>query len=477
MMPRIDPDPTENARHGSRPSHARMVVPTLFTDFVKLSDAALVIGGALFASLLAASGITAPIGPRDRYTLVTILAATLFVAIAGRCGGYGPSRLADRWAQFRIVGVAGSATLALLLGLGFLIKITSDFSRAWTLVWAASSLVSLLVLRAGVAWRIGAWSRAGRLRRRVAVIGPRAAALATTLRTDSSLSIAGVADGNAGDAEAIAEVLMLARSVPLDEIILAVSPDDGAALSHLVAQLREVPVDLRLALPGLASVLASDGKRGAAPVPMLSLVAPPLRRGEAATKRAEDMALGAALLAAAVPVMAVVALAVLVCDGRPVLFAQDRFGFNNKRIRVLKFRTMRADADPSGARPTAPGDARVTGLGRFLRAWSLDELPQLLNVLRGDMSLVGPRPHAVAMQVGESRYEDAVGGYFRRHRVRPGMTGLAQVMGLRGELRGSADAERRLQADLDYIEHWSLGLDLRILLRTAHVVLTRRNAY
>jgi lipopolysaccharide/colanic/teichoic acid biosynthesis glycosyltransferase len=151
---------------------------------------------------------------------------------------------------------------------------------------------------------------------------------------------------------------------------------------------------------------------------------------------------------------------------------------NTRVIRVLKFRTMYADrGDPSGARRTTPGDPRVTRVGRVLRALSLDELPQLINVLKGDMSLVGPRPHAIKMQAGDRLYHDAIIEYPQRHRVKPGITGWAQIHGLRGEVDSLEKARARVEYDLYYIEHWSLWLDLWILLATGLRLLIRRESY
>ncbi len=460
-----------------------LVVPEIVTGLATLADAALIVAAALFAWLLSLTGITTAIAAEDRYALVTILAAILFVSIVRRGRGYTLPSLADRRAGMLLAALAWGGTLALLLMLGFVVKRSGEYSRAWMLVWTVASLASLLGMRALIAWRIGAWTRAGRFRRTVAVVGPHAEALAGRLATDASVAILGVFDEGPprpGIAGQPASLLTVARTTRLDEIILAAPLEDEATLARLVELLHELPADLRLAAPSLAAASLGQAPPGTftlGGIPMLVLVECPLRRWSAAVKRAEDCVLGAVLLVIAAPVMLLTALAVLATSGRPVLFRQDRFGFNNKRIGVLKFRTMHADTDPTGARATTEGDKRVTRLGRFLRAWSLDELPQLINVMRGDMSLVGPRPHAVAMEVGGSPYEAAVAGYFRRHRVRPGMTGLAQVRGLRGELTGTEDAERRLRADLDYIERWSLGLDLVILLRTAGIVLSRRNAY
>jgi len=157
---------------------------------------------------------------------------------------------------------------------------------------------------------------------------------------------------------------------------------------------------------------------------------------------------------------------------------QPRVGFNNELIRVLKFRTMYADrTDMKAEQTTTADDPRITPIGRTLRKLSLDELPQLFNVIRGDMSLVGPRPHATHMKVGDRYYQDAVRGYAGRHRVKPGITGLAQVKGVRGEIRTIERAKRRVELDCRYIEKWSLGLDLWILLSTIRAVIWDKDAY
>ncbi len=161
-----------------------------------------------------------------------------------------------------------------------------------------------------------------------------------------------------------------------------------------------------------------------------------------------------------------------------MLFRQKRFGFNNLDIEVLKFRSMYVDRqDASGAERTTRGDTRVTVVGRLIRRTSIDELPQLINVLRGEMSIVGPRPHATAMRVGDAYYHDAVRGYAARHRVKPGMTGLAQVRGLRGEIDTIERAKKRVEYDIYYIENWSPLLDLRIILETIVSLIWDRHAY
>jgi exopolysaccharide biosynthesis polyprenyl glycosylphosphotransferase len=195
-------------------------------------------------------------------------------------------------------------------------------------------------------------------------------------------------------------------------------------------------------------------------------------------KWVEDKILAVTLLVFSAPLLAMVALAIRLDSRGPILFIQKRYGFNNEIIHVLKFRTMHTDrCDESGAARTVRRDPRVTRVGRVLRWLSLDELPQLLNVLRGDMSLVGPRPHAIAMRAGNLLYHQAVEQYLHRHRVKPGITGWAQVNGLRGEVDTLEKARARVEYDIEYIDGWSIWLDFKILLMTLVIAVSGENAY
>jgi len=197
-----------------------------------------------------------------------------------------------------------------------------------------------------------------------------------------------------------------------------------------------------------------------------------------AVKRATDIVLAVLLLILFSPVMLLAAAAITLESPGPAVFRQQRIGFANRRFEMLKFRTMRHHAlEQGGLTQTTRDDPRVTRVGAFLRRTSLDELPQLVNVLRGDMSLIGPRPHAPGTCVRGMPFELVASNYAARHRVRPGMTGLAQVRGWRGETDAEEKLLCRVAADLEYIETWSLQLDFVILARTAVSVLTMRNAY
>jgi putative colanic acid biosynthesis UDP-glucose lipid carrier transferase len=211
-----------------------------------------------------------------------------------------------------------------------------------------------------------------------------------------------------------------------------------------------------------------------AALPTLDLYERPMSGWNQVLKRIEDLVLAPILLLLTLPMSLAIAVLIRLDSPGPILFRQRRFGFNNNEFTVYKFRTMRhapEDAHVPQARRT---DERVTRIGAFLRRTSLDELPQLLNVLRGEMSLVGPRPHAVAHN---RHFAEIIDDYLGRHRVKPGITGWAQVNGLRGETRTEEQMRLRVQHDLHYIDNWSLWLDLKILLLTIFVGFVHENAY
>jgi putative colanic acid biosysnthesis UDP-glucose lipid carrier transferase len=209
-------------------------------------------------------------------------------------------------------------------------------------------------------------------------------------------------------------------------------------------------------------------------IPMLSICDTPFHGMHAVQKRAVDIVLSSLTLLVSWPVMLVTAIAVKLSSPGPVLFKQRRYGLHGEEIVVYKFRSMRVCEDDTVVVQATRKDQRTTRIGRFLRRTSLDELPQLFNVLEGTMSFVGPRPHAV---VHNEEYRRLISGYMVRHKVRPGITGWAQVHGLRGETNTVEQMRLRVQYDLDYVRHWSMGLDLRILMKTAVSVVFGRNAY
>jgi polysaccharide biosynthesis protein PslA len=223
--------------------------------------------------------------------------------------------------------------------------------------------------------------------------------------------------------------------------------------------------------------LGAIGARRTPQYAALIIAVGPLRLTNRVLKRALDLTVALLALLILSPVLLAVALAIKLEDGGPVIFVQRRLGYGNRFFPIFKFRSMRqSDSDTEGASSTARGDMRVTRVGRFIRATSIDELPQLINVLVGHMSLVGPRPHALGSQAGEKLFWEVDDRYWQRHVLKPGLTGLAQVRGLRGSTHREVDLTSRLQADLEYIEGWTIWRDIGILIATLRVIV-HRNAF
>ncbi len=270
-----------------------------------------------------------------------------------------------------------------------------------------------------------------------------------------------------GDFAALQQVAAKGQA---DTVIVAAGASHDT-LNAVCRCMADTSIRVRLALhhgPVWNSPFVRLSKGPAAPMPLIDLLPPPLTGWRRVAKRALDVAVVLALVPVYLPLFLIAAAAIRLDSPGPVLFRQWRYGRNGRQVLIYKFRTMRADAaDRTGAARTLARDPRVTRVGRILRRLSIDELPQLLNVLRGDMSLVGPRPHVTQMQVEGVSYADAVETYRARHRMLPGITGWAQVNGSRGEIDTLAKAQRRIELDLWYINNWSPLLDVWIILRTA----------
>ena len=268
----------------------------------------------------------------------------------------------------------------------------------------------------------------------------------------------------------LAALQQIAAKGQADTVIVAAGASHDT-LNAVCRCMADSSIRVRLALhhgPVWNSPFVRLSKGPAAPMPLIDLLPPPLTGWRRLAKRALDVAVVLALIPVYLPLFLIVAAAICLDSPGPALFRQWRYGRYGRQVLIYKFRTMRADAaDRTGAARTLARDPRVTRVGRILRRLSIDELPQLLNVLRGDMSLVGPRPHVTQMQVEGISYVDAVETYRARHRMLPGITGWAQVNGSRGEIDTLAKAQRRIELDLWYINNWSPLLDVWIILRTA----------
>lgn len=332
---------------------------------------------------------------------------------------------------------------------------------------------------------------APRLARRVAVFGsgPISARVYEEIRTGKSeLEFSGLYDDRHNSERLVDcgvkvdgtfnDLVERAKRGEIDEIILALPQSATRRIAECARKLAEFPVDVQICThvateyPGRHIKDYRTSMLGA--VGLLQLRARPLNDWSAIAKRAEDLIAGSALLVVTLPIFVAAALAVKLTSKGPVFFIQKRMGLNNRNIHVIKFRTMSVMEDGASVVQASKNDTRITPVGRFLRKWSIDELPQLINVLKGEMSLVGPRPHALAH---DKHFGSIVYRYANRHQVKPGITGLAQISGYRGETPYPRLMSKRVQYDLWYIENWSLLLDLKVILFTPFSCLLDKKAY
>jgi Undecaprenyl-phosphate glucose phosphotransferase len=276
----------------------------------------------------------------------------------------------------------------------------------------------------------------------------------------------------------IAELIEFARISRIDMLIVALPITAETRVLALLKKLWVLPVDIRLSAHSNQLQFRPRSYSYIGSVPMLDIFDKPINDWDSVAKRAFDIVLSLVGIALFSPVMLATAIAIKLDSKGPVIFRQKRHGFNNEVIEVYKFRSMYTElSDPSARQAVTRNDPRVTRVGRIIRKTSIDELPQFFNALFGSLSLVGPRPHAIAAQSHNLLYNEVVDGYFARHRVKPGVTGWAQINGWRGEMDTDEKIRMRTEYDLYYIENWSLWFDLKILLLTPIRLLNTENAY
>jgi len=457
----------------------------------------LVLGGLRVAdaSVVAAAGFAAYWARHDSLAvpdlyLIAILAAMGLVAnylqVARVYVFENLSRLAS---QFGKVAMAWTGVMASLIALAYFTQTSVAFSRAFALGWLALGFGGLILVRLLLLVQIDRWRRQGRLAMNVAVIGAgemgRAFLKHLADVATQEYRIIGVFDDRKDRLPetieghrvvgTVDDLIAYCRTHALDEIVVALPWQASADLQDLIKKLKIVPVDVKLCPDYIGTYLPARGFHAIAGIPMLSVLERPLSGWSLVLKALEDRILAAFLLLLLGPLLLAIAAIVKLDSPGPALFRQRRYGFANNEIVVYKFRTMfHARIEDASVPQATRDDPRITRIGKFLRRSSLDEFPQLLNVLRGDMSLVGPRPHAVAHN---EQYATIIDDYLARHRVKPGMTGWAQVNGLRGETDTPEKMRRRVQFDLYYIDNWSLLFDLKILALTPIAILGKENAY
>jgi Undecaprenyl-phosphate glucose phosphotransferase len=416
-------------------------------------------------------------------TTVVILAAFYFKGL------YGFQQLKHPAEQVKKIATFVTLVFLVFFAMSFALKVSATFSRVWAFSWYLSVLSLVSLESIGCYLLLRQWGRTGLVTRRIAVIGGGEQGLSLVEHLTQTMSpwdrLVGVFDDRAERlapgieryelSGSVQNLISYARANRVDDVLIALPWSAEERILGIIKRLNVLPVQVDLAPDRLGLHFAHRGFRRVAEVPALGVLDKPITGWDYVLKWSEDRLLATMIVLLASPVMASIAVLIKLDSRGPVIFRQRRYGFNNELIEVYKFRTMRYDRDPKEGVPQATrDDNRVTRVGRFLRRTSLDELPQLFNVLKGDMSVVGPRPHAVEHN---EQYAAIIGDYFARHRVKPGITGWAQVNGLRGETETTEKMKARVEHDVHYIENWSPLLDLQILAKTAFVVFSQENAY
>ena len=480
----------ELARQVAELFSADAVSPHLITGFVRIFE---------FAGLLAISlAFHFYFAHANDNLLVQHLGAAflgsiLSVSFIQALDGYQIMSLRNFITQFSKALTGFTVALLALVVIGFFSKISADFSRFWFGTWYVAGAGFLAMYRGAISIYVKRIMADGRLERRAVIVGggEPAADLIRSLEAqrDSDIRICGIFDDRddlrsppivAGYPKlgTIPELVEFGRMARINMLIVSLPLSAEKRVLQLLKRLWVLPVDIRLSAHTNKLRFRPRSYSYEGSVPFLDVFDKPIADWDAITKRIFDVFFSALGLIVFSPLMLATAIAIRMGSKGPVLFKQRRYGFNNEVIEVFKFRSMYHEmADPEAKQVVTRGDARVTSIGRFIRKTSIDELPQLFNVLRGDLSLVGPRPHAVNAHTENKLWDEVVDGYFARHKVKPGVTGWAQVNGWRGEVDTPLKIRERVNCDLYYIENWSLMLDMYILAITPMKLINTDNAY
>jgi putative colanic acid biosynthesis UDP-glucose lipid carrier transferase len=461
----------------ARPSR---IPARMLTFSAAMAEAMVIVLCAVILGAVYSSAVHGGEGSMQPYVYAGLLYAVLYAERMHARGFYGLDRLASRPLSVTETLKVWATGAALFATVAYLGKFGNEISRGFFACFFVATPVAVFVARSGIqrAARRAVDSKVVSLKRVLLVGEPGEVHNRTLLRQlrASGYGISNVvavwfdADAEADPAERIIE---RARSEAIDEILICSSWSRLREINGILARLRVLPLPVLVIADRRVRDLLNNPVTQVGSVMAVELQRGPLSVGEQAAKRLLDLVLASIALAMLMPVMFVVGILIRLDSAGPVLFRQTRVGFSGRPFRIYKFRTMTVMDDGNVVRQATRGDRRITRIGAFLRRTSIDELPQLLNVIRGEMSLVGPRPHASAH---DSEYTQLIARYAYRHHVKPGITGWAQVNGCRGETSTVDLMERRVECDLWYVNNWSLWLDLKTMIMTV-VQVWKHDAY
>ena len=468
----------------STPSRRRSILrsnASLLEGLLRLSDPLLVV----IAGLVAHRLYFGTFEPPESYWLVLVAVAILCVAVFPFARLYEAQRGVTYAVELRKLLNAWIVVGAVVAAMFFATKSGAEFSRVWTALWLATGFMLQLITRVALRQGLRGLRRRGLNQRHIVIVGAGGLGQEIVRRLQASpwsgFAVRGFYDDDPALAgqwfhgvAVLGSPVDLARDIEilgLDQVWIALPLRDEARILELLTMLQRVSVQISF-VPDIHSFhLINHTVSEVAGLPVINLTDSPFTGSNLIVKAIEDSLLSALLVMLLSPLLILLAIGVKIDSRGPILYRQERLTWNGTRFEMLKFRSMPMDAENlTGPVWAKPGELRATRFGMFLRRTSLDELPQLFNVLRGDMSIVGPRPERPEFV---ERFRSEIPGYMQKHLVKAGITGWAQV----NDLRGDTDLHQRIEYDLFYIENWSVWFDLRILALTVIRVFTSRNAY
>ena len=419
----------------------------------------------------------------ESYTLASISAIVLFYVIGSINNLYASSRYRMLSQEITPLLVTWFGVVAGLLLLGYILKITESYSRVILGLWFVGTPVFLILWRLLLKSILGYFRGKGYNTRRVIIIGTGETAqrLARNIREMNwtglnllgFISVNGRPDGVdfLGDIDVLYAMMDKGE---VDVVYIALPMGQHRRINWILDLLSDTTVTTFLA-PDLDFFGMAQGRWiSIGDIPTISVVESPILGTKAWIKRIEDIVIATLGMVVTAPLMLFIAIAIKLDSSGPVFYKQKRYGLNGKEFPVWKFRSMKVMEREHEFRQATPGDERITTVGKFIRHTSLDEIPQFFDVLAGHMSIVGPRPHAVAQN---EEYRRLIHGYMQRHIIKPGITGFAQIKGFRGETDTMEKMEQRIKYDMEYVNNWSIWLDLKIILLTPIVLFRGKNAY
>jgi Undecaprenyl-phosphate glucose phosphotransferase len=469
----------------ARTSGASKGLARFVTAAAMAGDFATVLGTVAITSLIYHLLVYDHVGDIDRTVELALLLSMIFVFTNLLQRRYRLRRYLSSKGQILEAFNVWNVTMVAFIAIGFLAKIVDNYSRAVVILSYMAGIPLITLSRYWIVRTISRASKTGRIAaQRIMIVGRESEVMSFIQRHQPwnyGLMVEEImllradrdADGGARELADLQTAVMHARLKRPDSVFIALPWSERALIERCIDAFMTAPVAIHLAPEQILERFDNPRITQLGAISSLELTPPPLGAIEVSLKRAFDLGVSAALLVLLAPALLLIAAAIKLDSRGPIFFVQGRLGFNQQLFRIFKFRTMRCMDDGDHVPQATANDPRITRVGRVLRRYNLDELPQLMNVILGQMSLVGPRPHAVAH---DRDYEQRIGLYARRHNVKPGITGWAQVHGLRGETQTDDKMAKRIAYDLWYIDNWSFWLDVVIMFQTVFKPSAYRNA-